>query len=228
MSLNQFNLETGSGTTIVYLHGWGMDSRIFESFETKCPVLSCEIGHPNTLVDDLADLVEKRQLGPLHLIGFSMGACLSVAFAKQYPHLVNSLTLIALGTRYDKPVIDDIRGHIKHNVSAYLRSFYKGCFTDPQAFRTFYSSVGKEMASSVSLEALDYGLNYLESVSISSSDLPETRPIHLFHGDKDIIAPAANISTLSLKQNSHVQILPDCGHFILDHAAIKQHLTTLG
>lgn len=30
-----------------------------------------------------------------HLVGYSLGGCLAVAFARHFPHLVESLTLIA-------------------------------------------------------------------------------------------------------------------------------------
>lgn len=219
MSVNLFNYTPGTGTTIVFLHGWGMDSRIFQPFVSDRPTVLCDIGNPASLCNDLADLIEKRHLGQFELVGFSMGACLSVDFTNRFPDQVSSLTLLALGTSYDTHTLNDIRKHITQNSQAYLRSFYASCFASPQAFSSFYASYGKAMSQTVTLDSLLNGLDYLEAVSITSQDIPKSSPLTLFHGDADAIAPLSSVQELI--QDDHLQIIPKGGHFILNSDAVS-------
>jgi len=225
VSVNIFNLETGTGNTIVFLHGWGLNSSIFNAIKTDCPKLFCEIGNPESLCDDLNDIIKKRNLGPVHLVGFSMGACLSVEFAERFPKLVISSTLLALGTRYEQAVLNDIKEHVSQNIPAYLRSFYKACFVDPADFKSFYAETGKQISEALSLESLLNGLKYLSTVSIQADDISEST--QLFHGKHDLIAPLSHLSELDLNDSDHLQILPNSGHYVLYSDKIQQHVSKL-
>lgn len=226
MSKNSFHFKSGSGTPIVFLHGWGMNSHLFKFVKTDCPTLLCDIGNPLSLCEDLRAFIEKKKLGPVHLVGFSMGACLSVSFVKQFTDLVASTTLLALGVRYERPVLDDIRSHVTQNAPAYLRSFYKACFSDAEDFTSFYSSVGKDISTTVTLESLLNGLDYLATVSITADDIPESNCV-LFHGEQDFIAPLRPLLKFELQDSDQLQTLPNSGHYILDSKLVTDHLARL-
>jgi pimeloyl-ACP methyl ester carboxylesterase len=44
-------------------------------------------------VDELAEFITAMNLGPVHLIGHSRGGCVAFRLAREYPHLVKTLTL---------------------------------------------------------------------------------------------------------------------------------------
>jgi pimeloyl-ACP methyl ester carboxylesterase len=46
-----------------------------------------------THVDEMADFIAMMGVGPVHLVGHSRGGCVAFHLAREYPHLVKSLTL---------------------------------------------------------------------------------------------------------------------------------------
>ena len=104
--------DVGQGEPLVFVHGSLEDLRIWrrqvELFSAHFRVVaySRRYHHPNAApgVDDpaytaslhaadLADLIEKLNLGPAHLVTSSFGGCVALALAVAWPELVRSLVL---------------------------------------------------------------------------------------------------------------------------------------
>ena len=99
----------GRGLTVVFLHGFGEDSRVWEDFtadllEENYRVVVIDLpgqGKSETLeemtVENMAEavaaVVNKLQLELFVLIGHSMGGYVSLAFAEKYPQLLAGLSL---------------------------------------------------------------------------------------------------------------------------------------
>lgn len=100
----------GDGEPIVFLHGFLFDGRQFEApIAHLCDTYRCiSIDFPgqgrsqpsrhgysiDTLAADMADVVEQLGLGPVHLVGLSMGGFAGMRLAANRPELLRSLTLV--------------------------------------------------------------------------------------------------------------------------------------
>lgn len=105
----------GGGDPILYLHGLGMTRRwlaVYEALSQSGDLVVPE--HPgfgetplpdwlngfDDLVLHYAELIDRLELGPVHLVGYSFGGWIAAELAAFYPERLRSLTLIApLGLR---------------------------------------------------------------------------------------------------------------------------------
>ena len=101
--------EKGDGEPLVLLHGNGEDLGYFagqmEYFREAYRVIALDTrGHgesergtaPFTLEQfgrDLYDCLRKMETGPVHLLGFSDGGNIALAFGREHPEMVRSLIL---------------------------------------------------------------------------------------------------------------------------------------
>ncbi len=115
--LRQAGGRTG-GPTIVLLHGWALTadlnwfSGIYDTAAAHGPVLAPDMrGHgrglrsdkPLTLEamsDDVAALVGHLGVGPVVLVGYSMGGSLSLLMWRHHRHLVKGMVLISTALRW--------------------------------------------------------------------------------------------------------------------------------
>ncbi|MFE4971435.1 alpha/beta fold hydrolase [Kitasatospora sp. NPDC056651] len=104
-------LDAGSGEPLVLLHGGLLDHR---SWGDQLPALLPEYrviapdvrGHgasdnasgPFRPADDLADLLRHLGLGPLVVVGLSMGGTIALDLALEHPELVGALVISGNGT----------------------------------------------------------------------------------------------------------------------------------
>ena len=104
-------IERGQGDTVLLVHGTLGDYRTWdgqiEAFSRDHRVISYSrrYHYPNALpptassfsavihAEDLAALIQRLDVGPVHLVGHSFGAFISLLVAREHPELVRSLTL---------------------------------------------------------------------------------------------------------------------------------------
>jgi pimeloyl-ACP methyl ester carboxylesterase len=104
-------VATGSGEPLLFVHGSLCDYRYWNgqaaalSKDFFC--VSVSLGHYwpvddlsfqgsfswQAHVDELAEFITAMNLGPVHLVGHSRGGCVAFHLAREYPHLVRTLTL---------------------------------------------------------------------------------------------------------------------------------------
>jgi pimeloyl-ACP methyl ester carboxylesterase len=102
--------EEGQGETIVFVHGFGLDCRMwdqqFSCFSKQYRVLRYDLrgfGRSDTPkelyshTNDLVKILDFLNINKAHLVGLSMGGGVAVNFALQAPERVLSLTLASTG-----------------------------------------------------------------------------------------------------------------------------------
>lgn len=126
-------------------------------------------GRPITyrrLAEDFTAFIEKLELGPVHLVGWSDGGCASIALALQRPDLVRSMVLI--GTPYNT---DNYTEEAKRLIRDFLdpKSFELGFFRaihwllapEPYSWRPFLERMTKMW-----LELPDFTLEDLNGIEV--------------------------------------------------------------
>src|SRR6266700_283897 len=99
--------SAGDGEAVVFLHGFGLDSRMWEPqfkvLQSTFRVVRYDFrgfGHSSlpsharyAHEDDLNALLSHRGAAPAHVVGLSMGVRMALRFAAMYPQSVRSLVL---------------------------------------------------------------------------------------------------------------------------------------
>lgn len=100
----------GEGRPILFLHGWGMSSRVWkyqvEYFSEKFKTVTLDLrGHGGSspssddytfeaLAGDVKEFVDGLSLGPVSLVGWSMGGSVAMMVANKFPEIVSTLALV--------------------------------------------------------------------------------------------------------------------------------------
>lgn len=110
---------TGDGAPILLVHGFPLDSRMWEpqiaAFSKRHQVIAVDLAgfgqtttaHPPTHIEDhafdLAHLLDHLHLDRVTLVGLSMGGYIALAFAERYAHRLSSLVLANTKATPDTP-----------------------------------------------------------------------------------------------------------------------------
>jgi len=103
-------IEKGKGVPVIFVHGGGGDYSSLEPHlgpfaeSYRAIAYSCRYNYPNTnklqpnysfavAAEDLAGLIQKLELGKVHVVGHSLGGRTALFLAVKHPELVRSITL---------------------------------------------------------------------------------------------------------------------------------------
>ena len=107
---NHYYFNNKNSVPIIFIHGLGLNQSMWKPqidfFKNKSFVTYDLLGHGKTpfseniltmkkLAGQLLVLIENLKIDKFHLIGFSIGALVSIEFATNYEKYLNSLTLIS-------------------------------------------------------------------------------------------------------------------------------------
>jgi pimeloyl-ACP methyl ester carboxylesterase len=134
--------------TIVLIHGlseerhvWARQARVLER---SCNVLAYDIrgfgasptgagqGTVEQMADDLAQLVSALGVGPVWLVGFSMGGVIAQRFALDFPTLARGLVLIASSCTVGRAGVAFFEDRIARVTAGGLEAFLELSKTDGQ------------------------------------------------------------------------------------------------
>jgi pimeloyl-[acyl-carrier protein] methyl ester esterase len=105
----------GEGRPILFLHGWGMSSRVWryqvEGFSNRFKIVNLDFrGHGGsspsddysfeTLAEDVKEFIAGLSLGSVSLVGWSMGGSVALIAASRYPETVKTLTLVSTTPKF--------------------------------------------------------------------------------------------------------------------------------
>ncbi|MCK4708268.1 MAG: alpha/beta fold hydrolase, partial [Gammaproteobacteria bacterium] len=162
--------------------------------------------------------------GPAVWIGWSLGALPVVELARQFPHLVSKVVLIASNpcfvTRDDwefaveESVFDLFAENLQQNIEKTLQRFLslqvQGLEQSREVLRLLRSAIKKQGLPAPA--ALDAGLNILKTTDLRDQLAQLTMPQYWLLGDRDTLVPASLNDYLSVQPGIKSHIISGSAH----------------
>ena len=167
------------GQTLVFIHGVGLNRNVWQPqvdyFANRYQVLTYDIlGHGdshrpdegvtlNAYAEQLAHLLDHLQMGQVSVIGHSMGALISVAFALTYPEKVHKLVPMNIVYQRSTPQRDAVVARAERVLAAEeltgIETTLKRWFADKtdEASRVKIAQIAQWMAQ---VDPVGYGRTY--------------------------------------------------------------------
>jgi pimeloyl-ACP methyl ester carboxylesterase len=186
---------------IVLVSGWAFDERIFAQLDLPFNVISYGKMYMGDFEIDLLDYLSRKKLSRVSLLGWSQGALACADFAAGHPEYIRELTLVSLRPSYDQASIDQIKLLLQRNKRAYLRQFYKTCFSsvDLETYRWFKQTLQNEYLDMFLEGELSRGLDWLSQARLCPDALETIPSLTVVHGNDDRIAPVQGVIDLVAK-----------------------------
>jgi pimeloyl-[acyl-carrier protein] methyl ester esterase len=232
-------------TPRVLLHGWGFTPQIWQPLQNALSTPSATPNQPVVLTPRLPltgdleqDLVALSNTLPenVHLVGWSLGGEVALAYALRFPERVASLTMIAstpcFTVQSDWPwgqplsLLDDFSQRLADNPHALLKRF--GMLIrhgDPQAAKDRTRADQLQMAAETAHDRLANGLSLLRQIDLRYMlSRPAPTPMQLIHGDVDAVVPIAAAIAFSSATTSPCHTLSGGSHALpLTHPKVLAH-----
>ena len=231
--------EEGQGPGLLFLHGWGVDRRIwrqqFKFFSRDYRTVSVDLpGHgqsewqPSSLADVAEDIHELflRRSGEWGIVASSLGGLVALQLAAGATSAVRALVFVGSLPRFvqcegfpcglTSARILKLKEQLETDYPAIVRIFFRSLFTRSERSSRRYKWIQTFRRQEVSPEraALLGFLDILASVDLRPV-LSQCRvPVHMINGTEDYICPRPLFEQL---QREHPGLtldwLADCGHF---------------
>jgi 3-oxoadipate enol-lactonase len=239
-----FYAEDGHGEPIVWIHGLGIDHRVWELqlplFTQRFRCLAFDnrdAGHSDrspgsytikTLAEDTIGLMDALALDKAHIVGLSMGGAVAQELAIAYPARVTRLVLVSTYTSTDR------RGADVLNSFALMRARFSRAeyahATSPWVF-TYHDYLTPGLVDLAAARVLEDPAFlpadvYARHVEAALSHFTEDRvsritaPTLIVAGDDDLLTPLRFARTLHERiPGATLAVIPGGGHaLILTHA----------
>lgn len=231
-----FIKRVGQGPDLVMLHGWSMHSGVWqpliELLADKFTLHLVDLpGHGQSdwqaealQIEPLLSKLAENLPQTAHWLGWSLGGQLSLAFASRYPQRVTKLILLAANPKFvtsddwscamDAAVFAVFAGQLDHNQRETLKRFVMLQARGAEGSRETIQLLAEQTADNVAHpEALQAGLDLLETLDLRKALAKLTLPVKCIFGERDQLVPitlAENIPNL----NSTVSIdrIAGAGH----------------
>lgn len=243
----------GSGKSLVLLHGWGVNSGIWQPLINILKNEFCittidlpgyglnyqQIPTPYNL-QNIAKIVAKYLPADCILIGWSLGGLVAQQIAKSYPKKLKQLVLICSTPKFsqttdwpgiDPKVVDFFSQQLKLDFSKTLERFLAiqamGSVNARQDIKTIKQAVQQyPLPSSVALAA---GLDMLRSVDLRDQFKRLFIPCQVFLGRLDTLVPERVATVLQqLNPEVKIEIITHASHapFISDTEQFAKRLVS--
>lgn len=228
---------TGNGPDLVLLHGWSMDSEVWQPvlplLETSFTVHRIDLpGHginidcfPGDRLEDWASAVIAVMPALSICVGWSLGGLLALALVRQQSSCIARLGLVACSPKFtggaDWPhavqadLLEDFSSGLDVNSPQTLNRFIRlTALGDPKAIqlsRRLQLSINRN--GKVNMAALRAGLRFLRDEDLRDVFRRITCPLWAALGDADRLVPVETVSGLvQLNEAVRIDVFDHCGH----------------
>lgn len=213
MRPEEFSVVGGDAPARVLLPGWGTDGRIFGDPPPDAAAVVAGPLRPDGFADRLAAFLSGAARGAVTVVGWSLGGFLAADFARRFPERVRRVVLVGVRRRYPAADLEAVRASLARDRRGCLSQFYAQCFfpSEMAAYRRFRGALQEEYLCGMDDAVLIAGLSYLAAATLSAADLPPC-PVTIVHGEKDVVAPAAEARSLARDGRASFHLLPGAPH----------------
>lgn len=231
-----FIRQMGQGPDLVILHGWSMHSGVWQPLAeilaeqftlhlVDLPGHGKSAWHSDALqIDNLLQQLEQRVPATAHWMGWSLGGQLALAFASRYPGRVSKLILIAANPKFvtaedwpdamDEAVFTVFAGQLSTSQRETLKRFVMLQARGAEGSRETIQLLAEQTADQVAHpEALQAGLNLLETLDLRSALSQLEQPVQCIMGERDQLVPISLAESLpTLKPHVVIDRIAGAGH----------------
>lgn len=236
-------LETGSGPTILLIHGSGpgvsaranwaglLDSGIADEYRLVAPDVvgfgATKVGEDVVLdharrVQHLIDFMSALDIDRFHVIGNSMGGALALALASRLPgHVTKMILMGTVGVSFELTEnLDRVWGYDPSRAAMgellRLFAFDDSIVTDELIELRYQSSVAGDVQERYSRAFAAPRQRHVDEMALTEDELRAiSTPTLLVHGRNDRIIPleATSLQLVSLLPRADLLVLGRCGHW---------------
>ncbi|MBK5256377.1 MAG: alpha/beta fold hydrolase [Vicinamibacteria bacterium] len=227
--------DKGSGPAVLFLHGFGLSLGMWDGQEALAPRYrvvrfdargfgGSEVGDAiltmDRIAEDAAVLIERLRLGPVILVGCSMGGYAAFAFAQKHAALLRGLVLVDTRAGADSPEARKGRADLaskimKEGPQAALDFFLPKVFGETtRTSRADVIARLKDIMLASSPQGLSDGLHGIAARQDSTPFLREiSTPTLVVCGEEDAITPRAEAEIMHREiKGSELAMIPKSGH----------------
>jgi pimeloyl-ACP methyl ester carboxylesterase len=227
--------DKGQGPAVLFLHGFGLSLGMWDAQEALAPRYrivrfdargfgGSEVGDAllsmARIADDAAVLIDRLRLGPVVLVGCSMGGYAALSFAQKHPSLLRGLVLVDTRAGADSPEARMGRGDLaarvmKEGPQAALDFFLPRVFGETtKKSRGDVMARFKDMVLATSPRGLSDGLHGIAGRQDSTPLLREIHvPTLVVCGEEDLITPRADAEIMQRGiAGAELAMIPKSGH----------------
>ena len=229
--------ERGKGEPVILVHGWNSSRKqwllnlkaLAPAYRAIAPDLpgfgeSEDNGFPYSL-EGMSSFLESfrraLRLPAFHLVGHSMGGCISIHYTARYANMVKRLVLVSTPTRTVSMGLRALVPGVECFVSRTYRfrsegmlkwMFYRGVY-QPEYQDLDFVQANVKAASLITRKALSESLRLVRKMDLADDLRAITQPTLVIFGDKDrSVNPREAIRQRELLGQPYVTIMTACGH----------------
>lgn len=227
--------DKGSGPVVLFLHGFPLSLHMWDGQEALAPRYrvvrfdargfgGSDVGDAMLtmarIADDAAVLIERLRLGPVVLVGCSMGGYAALSFAQKHASLLRGLVLVDTRAGADSPEARKGRGDLaakvmKEGAQAALDAFLPKLVGETtKTSRADVIAKLKDMILKTSPQGISDGLHGLATRQDATPLLREiTVPTLVICGEEDVITPRPEAEILQRGiKGAELVMIPKSGH----------------
>ncbi|MBO1000304.1 alpha/beta fold hydrolase [Bacillus sp. SD075] len=218
---------------LVMLPGWGMKKDAFQPLINPLSELFHlsfiewrDMKTLNDFEDRVMDTIASID-GPVYLLGWSLGAIVSLGLSSSYREKIKGFILFGATSRFttgenysfgwDPRMVERMKKQLQHNKEKTLISFYEAMFSESEKEEGFYhqfiTAIQREFHGDDVFSHL-IGLDYLIHKDVRAGLDRIEAPFILLHGREDKICPleASSFIKENLGGNAELHIIEGAGH----------------
>jgi pimeloyl-[acyl-carrier protein] methyl ester esterase len=211
----------GTGSPLVFIHGWAMHSGIWQSFAKQLAqhyqVICIDLpGHGKSqklsafTLDNIAQALQKNLPDePVNLIGWSLGGMIALNFANRFPNQVQTLTLIGSNPCFVKTgnwagikneVLEKFAADLMFDCNATLLRFLSLQVKGLENHKTLLKDLkaALDVCNPPDAETLHSGLKILQQQDLRPVLAALSCPVQAFFGSHDTLVPVAAAEQIQL------------------------------
>jgi len=230
----------GEGENLLFIHGWGVDRRIWRQqlkyFSAYYRVISVDLpGHGKSefkkisledITRDLMEILNRLRVKKLYVVGSSLGGMVALKLYELFPGVILKIVFVGAMPKFAKSAdyphgldVERIRklgNHVNNDYPSIVNIFFRSLFTKQERKTRRFKWLQKfrQFDEAPLKQALAEYLDILEHVDLREVLKRIHVPVQFINGREDEICRAETVEFLQKScPNSQLKYFEECGHF---------------